>query len=263
MLRQITIALSVGLTLIVGLVFKPEFFDPLSLALTLGGAALVTYLSYTREQLLGLWQALHELFAGTESTAIEHGQELRRLSELFHLHGIRGLESQEPHLKDRFTRFGVMLLVDMNNFEHIAMRLEQRRAFDAAQSEINRQILATLAKLLPSFGLIGTLIGMVQLLASLSHMDGKALPAALGLAVLTTLYGAVMANVIVAPLMARLHSLATERAANMMLTRDWVLGIARGEMMKVAESRKWSPSRREIELTTVTEWRPSALPAQN
>jgi flagellar motor component MotA len=101
------------------------------------------------------------------------------------------------------------------------------------EHEINRQILSTLGKLLPSFGLIGTLIGMVILLGNLSSQDTQSLPAALGVAVLTTLYGAVSANLLVAPLLARLQAAAAEREMKMRWIKDWVLMIARGkpEMM--------------------------------
>ena len=79
---------------------------------------------------------------------------------------------------------------------------------DLGEHEIHRQMLLAMGELLPSFGLIGTLIGMVLLLGNLSTQDSQTLPAALGLAVLTTLYGAVSANVIVAPILARLQSAA-------------------------------------------------------
>jgi chemotaxis protein MotA len=55
------------------------------------------------------------------------------------------------------------------------------------------------------------------------------LPAALGLAVLTTLYGAVLANVVVAPLAARLHSVSVEKEMQMRLIMDWIMLICRGE----------------------------------
>ena len=99
-----------------------------------------------------------------------------------------------------------------------------------SRHELSRQILLTLSKLLPAFGLIGTLVGMVLLLRDLYTQDVQSLPAALSLAVLTTLYGAVFANVVVAPLAARLHATATEREMRMGLTFDWVMMLVRGDV---------------------------------
>lgn len=105
--------------------------------------------------------------------------------------------------------------------------------------------------------LIGTLIGMVLLLRNLSGQDTQSLPSALGLAVLTTLYGAVLANVVVAPLAARLHSISVEREMQMRLIVDWIMMICRGESTAaiasklgvvlppsktgVSRGRSWSP----------------------
>jgi chemotaxis protein MotA len=78
---------------------------------------------------------------------------------------------------------------------------------------------------------------MVLLLRNLSGQDAQALPSALGLAVLTTLYGAVFANVIVAPLAARLHSVSLEKEMHMRLILDWVLMICRGETTAVSANK--------------------------
>jgi chemotaxis protein MotA len=140
--------------------------------------------------------------------------------------------------------------------------LEQRQAWELAQSEVHRQILGGLARLLPAFGLIGTLIGMVQLLANLASVHHKTLPAALSLSVLTTLYGALTANMVVAPLAARLQTLATEKAAKMALTRDWLLTLARGDISSVPVQQKSLASRQEAVLPLLSEWQPAALATQ-
>jgi chemotaxis protein MotA len=242
------------------MLFKPEFFDPLSLLLTLGGALTVTWLSYSKQQLWGLWYGLRELLNGTTYSAQDHAGELRRLTELFRLHGVRGLESQERALQDGFLKYGVELLVDLHTEEKIRLSLEHRLASVAAVSEINRQILTTLGKLLPSFGLIGTLIGMVLLLSRIAALDPKGLPGALGLSVLTTLYGAVLANCMVAPMLARLQSIAVEREINMNLTKEWILMIACGETAMIAGKTRASPLKSDLDM--LQQWGLVGVPAQ-
>ena len=121
------------------------------------------------------------------------------------------------------------MLVDLQKEEKIYATLEGELADAFSRHELSRQILLTLSKLLPAFGLIGTLVGMVLLLRDLYTQDVQSLPAALSLAVLTTLYGAVCANVVIAPLAARLHATATEREIRMGLTVDWVMMLIRGD----------------------------------
>ncbi|MSP41379.1 MAG: hypothetical protein EXR70_23070 [Deltaproteobacteria bacterium] len=260
-LRGILIPFTIGSFVCIGLVLRPEFFDGLSLLLTLGGAVTVTVFSYSKSQLFGLRDAVGELLNGEPVSMDSHALELRRLTELFRLHGIRALENHERHLKDDFLRYGVGLLVDLHNEEKIRLRLEHRLAHFAAGAEINRQILSTFGKLLPSFGLIGTLIGMVLLLSRLSEVDPKGLPSALGLAVLTTLYGAVFANVVVAPILARLQSVAVERESSMLLTRDWILMIARGESANFTDNVSAYLRERSYG-EKLQEWAPAGVPAE-
>lgn len=237
MLRVMVVPIGVVAGIVLGTMVWPEFFDLPSLALTLGGSLTVTSLSYSRTQLLDLMQAIRSLFVEKQPKPQDHLEELARLTRLYRLEGLRGLESQERSLADPFVRQAVGMLVDLYKEDKIHARLQHQLADVQRRSEISRQILLTLGRLLPSFGLIGTLVGMVLLLKNISGQDSQSLPSALGLAVLTTLYGAVLANVFVAPLAARLHAVTVERESRMRLTIDWVIWIVRGEAATTIASK--------------------------
>lgn len=209
--------------------FRPEFVDVPSLLLTVGGALVITLCSYSRAQTRELRDAIRALFKERQHTAKEHVEELTRLTRLFRLEGLKALETQERSIEDAYARKAVGLLIDLEKEEKIRSILENELAEAVSRDEMSRQILSTMGKLLPSFGLIGTLIGMVLLLRNIAGQDLATLPAAMSLAVLTTLYGAVFANLVVAPLAARLHALAMERELQMRLTADWTLMLVRGE----------------------------------
>ena len=262
MRRSILLMLSTTLAIALGLILRPEFFDLISLLLTLGGALAVTRLSYSHAQLTGLWFALRELYGGAVRLTADHNRELQRLSDLYRLQGIRGLEDQERHVKDHDLKFAVGLLVDLLNEEKIRLCLEHRLAAFVAENESNREILATLGRLLPSMGLIGTLIGMVLLLGNLGSVDAKQLPAALGLAVLTTLYGAFFANVVVAPVAGRLQSAAMQKEVNLLLTKDWILLIARGDANTLDNNLRRLTTVGEGGAAKFHDWQPMRLAAQ-
>jgi chemotaxis protein MotA len=215
----------------------PEFVNIPSLIVTVGGSIAVTWFSYSKSQLRGLIRAIKALFVEGHPEIEDQMTELSRLTRLYQLHGLRGLESQERLLLDPFLKRGVGLLIDLHKTDRIHATLENELARIASQHEISRQILLALGRLLPSFGLIGTLIGMVLLLQNLSGQNTQSLPSALGLAVLTTLYGAVIANVVVAPLAARLHSVAMEKEMQMRLIIDWIMMICRGEATSVIANK--------------------------
>ena len=237
MLRLLIIPVAVlGGTIAVAIIW-PEFVDIPSLILTLGGSVAVTSFSYSKAQLRALIQAVRALFVESHPSVQDHMVELSRLTRLYQMEGLKGLESQERFLVDPFLRRGIGLLVDLHKSDKIQAMLQNEVTMAVSENEISRQILMTLGKLLPSFGLIGTLIGMVLLLRNLSGQDTQSLPSALGLAVLTTLYGAVLANVVVAPLTARLHSVSVEKELRMRLIVDWIMMICRGEASTVIANK--------------------------
>jgi len=96
------------------------------------------------------------------------------------------------------------------------------------------------------------------MLSRVAAMEPKGLPAALGLAVLTTLYGAVFANVLVLPLLARIQSFAVEKENSMQLSKDWILMIARGETATISAQRR--PSRLVPDSDRLEEWEPIGVP---
>jgi chemotaxis protein MotA len=215
-------------------IVRPEFFHLPSLLLTLGGSVAVILFSYSPRQLRELSHVSRGLLAEKPMTPQEYADELSRLTGLYRTEGLRGLESTEPHLADSFLRRAVGMLVDLQKEERIYATLDRDLAEAFSRHELSRQILLTLSKLLPAFGLIGTLVGMVLLLRDLYTQDVQSLPAALSLAMLTTLYGAVVANVVVAPLAARLHATATEKEMRMGMTLDWVMMLVRGDVTVAA-----------------------------
>lgn len=228
-LRFLIISSAVLIAIIAVAIIWPEFVDVPSLILTLGGSIAVTSFSYSKAQLRALIQAVGALFVERRLSVQDQMYEMSRLTRLYQMEGLKGLETQEGFLVDPFLRRGIGLLIDLHSTNKVQATLQNEIAMAVSRHEISRQILMTLGKLLPSFGLIGTLLGMVMLLRNLSGQDTQSLPAALGLAVLTTLYGAVLANVVVAPLAARLHSVSVEKELHMRLIMDWIMMICRGE----------------------------------
>lgn len=241
----------------------PEFIDIPSLLLTVGGAIAVGYFSYPKREVRELLHAVRALFVERHPSIEEQANELSRLTRLYRLHGLKGLESQERLLIDPFLKRAVGLLVDLHRTDRIHAALQNELARVVSRQETSRRILMTVGKLLPSFGLIGTLIGMVLLLRNLSVQDAQALPSALGLAVLTTLYGAVTANLFIVPLATRLHSVSVEKEMQMRLILDWVMMICRGEATAVIANKLdiLLPSP-EAQRNRGRDWNPVALSTQ-
>jgi chemotaxis protein MotA len=107
----------------------------------------------------------------------------------------------------------------------------------AHRYEAARQVLLTMGKLLPSFGMVGTLIGLVLLLQQATDPDPQTLAPALAIAVLTTLYGAVLSNALVLPLAAKLQVFIHDQEMLMRLTVEGAVLIARHQPPALIEKR--------------------------
>jgi chemotaxis protein MotA len=215
----------------------PHFLNIPSLLITVGGSVAVLCFSYSKAQLRELINAIWTMFTDRTQELADYSEELNRLALIHQSEGLKGIERHEGRLQDPFLRWGVAMLVDLQRSEKIYASLSRESATVLARQETSRQILLTLGKILPAFGLIGTLIGMVLLLKDIGAPDAPSLPSALSLAVLTTLYGAVLANAVVAPLAARLHAAAVEKETRMQLTLEWLATVLRREAVPVINAR--------------------------
>ncbi|HTM08768.1 MAG TPA: MotA/TolQ/ExbB proton channel family protein [Verrucomicrobiae bacterium] len=205
-----------------------DFIDLSSLLMTVGGTLSVLLISYPTERLTDLARLLRASFTRQKQTREDLAQELKRLARLYRVNGSRALEAQENGIGDPFLKRAVALLVDLEAEQEISEQMESAAEEISARYRSGEQILATLAKLFPAFGLIGTLIGLVSLMREMATQPPEALTASFGLAIMTTLYGAVLANAVVLPLAAKLQAAGEERAAALRLIVEWVLALARG-----------------------------------
>ena len=207
----------------------PEFLSLPSLCITMGGTLTVIVLTFSWEQIRELGAILRDLFRETAPSAAERVAELQRLAQLYRVGGPRGLESQEDSIADPFLARAVRLLVDLRREEDIRAGLEADLSAYFGRFESARQVLLTTGRLLPAFGLIGTLIGLVLLLSKVGDLAPRELAPALSIAILTTLYGAVLANVVVLPLAAKLQAYRHGKEGVMQLSIEGAVLIARGE----------------------------------
>lgn len=237
MARLIIVGTLLGAGLIMGGESVPDFLDLPSLFITLGGTLAVTFLSFSQMQIRGLGKTLHALFREKPGSPQGQINEISRLAQFHRLEGPRGLESQEDSITDPFLRHGISMVVEHQRREDIREQLESEAFLSFSRQESARQILLTMGKLFPAFGLIGTLIGLVLLLRQIAEQDPHSLTSALSLALLTTLYGALFANLLVFPLAAKVQARALEREAMMRITVEGVLMLARGEAPAMIEQR--------------------------
>jgi chemotaxis protein MotA len=219
------LALAVALT---ALALATGFLDPLSLLITVGGALGVTGATFSRDRLRSTGRHLAAALAPQPSPE-DTVATFKRLGRIHRIEGAPALEAAASRETDPLVRRGIALALECRDAEELADILVVEARQRAAEGEAARHVLVTLGKLFPAFGLIGTLIGLVLLLRRLGEASVAAIGPGLGLAVLTTFYGAVFSNVVVLPLATRLHAHLARQALRAQMIIDGVLLVHRQE----------------------------------
>lgn len=204
------------------------FLDPLSLLITVGGVLGVTRVTFSRARLESTWR--HVVAAvEEEGSPADVVATLKRLARIYRTEGEPALERAAAAERDPLVRRGIALALECRDEEELVDLLSAEARRTAAEGEAARHVLLTLGKLFPAFGLIGTLIGLVLLMHHLGDGSFTTIGPGLGVAVLTTLYGAVFANIVVLPLATKLHAHLAREALRTQMILDGVVLVRQQE----------------------------------
>ena len=203
------------LSLSVGFLAVRGLLEPLSGLITVGGAFAVVWMTFPRRRLTSAWRhvtaLLHEPPEDDDRVLEATIATLKRLARVHRVEGGPAMERAAGEVTDPFVRMAMERALEFNDPDELREALlgEARRA--ANEGEDARTVLTTLGKLFPAFGLIGTLIGLALLLPEVGAGNLAAAGPSLGIAILTTLYGAILSNVIVLPIATKLSTSLARR----------------------------------------------------
>ena len=144
------------------------------------------------------------------------------------------LALEEAEVPNAFMKKGVDMLVDGHDAEVVRSTLEKDIVLTEERHEIGIQIWKQIGDIGPAMGMIGTLVGLVAMLANMS--DPKSIGPAMAVALLTTLYGAILANMICLPISDKLALRNKEESTNRKLILDAILAIQDGQNPRVIEA---------------------------
>ncbi|MDH3392911.1 MAG: MotA/TolQ/ExbB proton channel family protein [Desulfobulbaceae bacterium] len=230
---------------IIGLVFG---FSILIAAIVLGGSAIIflnipsmlivgggtiatAFIRYSMADVINSMKVALNAFTSKLSVPHEVIQEIVNLANIARKNGLIVLE-QQP-ITDPFLKKAIMYCVDGHEADFIQEVLEKEVELTVDRHEIGQGVFKGMGDAAPAFGMIGTLVGLVQMLANMS--DASSIGPAMAVALLTTLYGAVLANVLFLPLADKLALRSSEEERNRKLIIEGVLGILKGLNPRVME----------------------------
>ena len=240
--RQIDISTIIGLGAIIILIVMAvawngqfaSFVDIPSLFIVVGGTAAITVMATTWQDLQNTWSVLKSTFASMHVEPHEYSRQLLDLAMVARQRGLVQLQDYDKSLRsDGFLRQAMRLLSDGIKPEEISALLKQE-----IDSVVNRQeqavrVLRRAADIAPAMGLIGTLIGLVQMLGHLE--DPSTIGPSMALALLTTFYGAFLSTAILMPLATKLEKRTDEDITLKVLILSAATSMARQENPRLLE----------------------------
>ena len=170
--------------------------------------------------------------------AYDHADAITRiitLSNLARREGVLALEESAQNMDDKFLQKGVMLIVDGADPELVRSVLETEMSFVESRHNSVRAVWDMLAAWAPAWGMVGTMVALVLMMGSLSDID--ALAANMALAMITTFYGAIVANFLAAPISKKLGTYNAEEMLLKEVLIEGMLSIQNGENPRIIEEK--------------------------
>ncbi|WP_165857699.1 flagellar motor protein PomA [Marinobacter sp. JSM 1782161] len=239
----------VGATLVIGSAIvlgasSQVFLNMPSVLIVLVGSFCVVMAKFSFGQFLGAFKAASRAFSFKLPDTEALINEVVDIANVARKQGVLALEEKE--VSATFLRQGIQFLLESQPAETIEKLMQKERLLTLDRNRMGAKVFRALADVGPAMGMIGTIVGLVQMLSNME--DPKSIGPAMAVALLTTLYGAILATMFASPIADKLELRMTEEARMQALIIDAVIAIQEGRNPRVIEQMLSSylpPSKRE------------------
>ncbi|MCZ8150855.1 MAG: MotA/TolQ/ExbB proton channel family protein [Rhodobacteraceae bacterium] len=201
------------------------FIDYASVVIVFGGTFFIVMMKVPMAVFFGHFKAMGKAFKPTTFDMAAVVERMVELATVARKDGMMALEGQQ--VPDRFFERGLQMLIDGADEAKLVKSMKQEiKAMKSRHESIHSAFKAWI-DYGPAMGMVGTLIGLVLMLGNMS--DPKSIGPAMAVALLTTLYGALIANVMFGPIVAKLEGYTADEVAYRELVIEGLRGIARGD----------------------------------
>lgn len=212
-----------------------NFWNAPSVAVVLGGVAAALMVSFPIKCFIRVPKHLKIVLFPTKYNPLDYIAQIVELAKEARINGLLSLESKLEDTKDPFLKSSMMLVVDAVEPEKVKRLLETELDYLDERHAQDRAFYDKAAAYSPAFGMIGTLMGLVNLLKKLNDPD-KIAPA-MALALVTTFYGTILANLIFTPISNKLRVRHEEEYLCKMIIAEGVESIQAGDNPRFVEEK--------------------------
>jgi chemotaxis protein MotA len=211
------------------------FFNAPSILITVGGAIAATLMHYPLPHVMAVMKVARKALFMKELDYITLYNQLTDYAVRARRDGLLALEDDIEKIEDPFMRKGFQMAVDGSTMEVLRSVLEDDLSAMQERHIVGQGIFKALGGYAPAFGMIGTLVGLVAMLKNMS--DPKSLGSGMAVALLTTMYGAMVANLVALPTAGKLEQRTLEEVALKTMVIEGIVAIQEGHSPRIVEEK--------------------------
>lgn len=210
------------------------FIDVPSVMVVIGGAMSATLISFPLRNVLNAFAVMKCVFFNRQQNIATTIELLVSLAETARRDGLLALEGRIDELDDPFVVMGIQMAVDGMRPETIEDIMRTEIDAVATRHKNGKGILDAMGRFAPAFGMIGTLMGLVIMLGD---MKPETIGSGMAIALLTTLYGAIISNLVFLPMADKLKFINDHELLVMEISVRGIMAIQQGENPRVIEQK--------------------------
>lgn len=211
------------------------FWDTPSVLMVFGGAIAVLLVAFPMSGVLKFFAISKKAFFPKVEPVTPIITQLVEFAEIARRDGILALENKTASIQDPFILMGLQMAIDGTEAEVMEAILRSEVESMAVRHKFGKTLMETAARYAPAFGMIGTLIGLIIMLGNMSNPD--AIGPGMAVALLTTLYGAYVANAFCLPIADKLGYYSRKEMEGREIIIRGMLSIQNGDNPRVLEQK--------------------------
>ena len=211
------------------------FLDVPAMLTVIGGSLAALFVNFPIPKVLGVAKVVRKAMFHDDEDPTEIIQKMVSYAERARKEGMLALEEDSENEPDKFLAKGLRLAVDGTDPQLLARIMETDLSALETRHKEGKAIFEQLGMFAPAFGMIGTLIGLVQMLANLS--DPSSIGSGMAIALLTTFYGSVIANLVALPIAGKLKARSNEELHTREMIIEGIMSIQSGDSPRIVQEK--------------------------
>lgn len=212
-----------------------SFIDIPSALVVIGGSIAAVLICFPLKSMLGAHRVVKKVFLNKPISINELIEQLVSLAETARRDGLLALEGRLESVDNNFIKLGIQMAVDGTRPEVIEDIMRTEVDAVIGRHRDGKALMDQMGRFAPAFGMIGTLMGLIMMLSNMA--DPSSIGAGMAVALITTLYGAIVSNVLFLPFAEKLGFLHKQEMLALEIIVRGIMAIQSGENPRIVEQK--------------------------